>query len=301
MYHLILSFLVWLIFLGSSSVRAAEDHDCGLFADDNIPIITTPNEQIYPQINITTAINNLKSYCCQNNLLLSQQCVNHTAYGFADSPRLYDHLIDVGFTRLDGEPKLYYQTRDYRNNEISMSIDPIAEQWRTRIDDQGWQVDGAIPINLWATYGRYRWFDEQGGFQFDAKLTAQHCKDYDYIALTEHRDVAPGDPHFIWLWERYFLVCHIANCLYPNAIGLETDYQKCSTLAYQRIQSETDYVHLLAITQGMKWMMKIFNSYAQWYVIQDRFNTLFEEITEMNANLTHINNKVSEMTRICSN
>lgn len=70
-------------------------------------------QNIYPKALLDTAQKNLANYCCKNRSDKTTPdtdtyCKNNPTDTFAESPRLYDHLVDVGMRYLDGDADYQY-------------------------------------------------------------------------------------------------------------------------------------------------------------------------------------------------
>ena len=296
--------LYLLLTFSSVSFAASEIGDCELFKQ----WINTVDMQgvekyrnIYPYDNIKVAINNLRSYCCkvQHEESLCKSSNNtreDESETYAYSNKLYDHLIDVGFRALDGDTSLYHQ------QPFLQLGDKNGEQRYTMITELATNVNGAIPLKIRKEYGTYRWFKENGAFFYnlneekDCKNNSEQYKDFD-----ERWNTSPTDEKAIPLAAKYLITCHITQCIQAPWYQSEPwDFSLCKALAIKRIKSESSYVQILMVQQWLAGLLTNFEAYTEWYFIQDRFQKLLEKINEMNAGLTHVNNKVSEMTKMCS-
>jgi hypothetical protein len=74
----------------------------------------------------------------------------------------------------------------------------------------------------------------------------------------------------------------------------------CQSLVTQRIIWERDYVQWLLLYQSSLGLATNFEAYALWYINHDKFDTLLEKIVMMSKWLGFVNNKVNEMTKVCS-
>jgi hypothetical protein len=116
---------------------------------------TEKYKKIYPYDNIKVAVNNLRSYCCkvQDEKSLCKSSNNtredeSTTYAYSN--KLYDHLIDVGFRALDGDPDLYHQ------EPLLQLGDKNGAQRYTAMTELATNVNGAIPLKIRKDYGTYR-------------------------------------------------------------------------------------------------------------------------------------------------
>lgn len=288
----------------SVSFAASEIGDCELFKQWINKIDMQGTEKytnIYPHKNIETAVNNLRSYCCkvQHEESLCKSSNNtreDESETYAYSNKLYDHLIDVGFRALDGDPSLYHQ------QPLLQLGDKNGEQRYTTITELATNVNGAIPLKIRKEYGTYWWFKENGEFVYnlneekDCKNNSEQYKDFN-----ERWNTSPTDEKAIPLAAKYLITCHITQCIQAPWYQSEPwDFSLCKALAIKRIKSESSYVQIQMVQQWLAGLLTNFEAYTEWYFIQDRFQKLLEKINEMNAGLTHVNNKVSEMTKMCS-
>ncbi len=290
--------LLTIVSCGFFTSAAESDGDCkSVFSRQNIS-----NEGIiYPDQNIKIAINNLKSYCCEHYSedLGIEKCtdtvINNKNY--ANSNRIYDHLIDIGFRSLDGNPNLEYP------------LQKEDENWKaryTRLNTKATDPKGVIPFVLRDRYGRYRGFQQNGRTDYNLhefSSCENNAKQY-----TRYKEIRNQEPNlsetenktqWIWLASKYMITCHIARCIIKGG-QYNSNFSSCKQLALQRIQSETNYIQILMIQQGLLWLTTNFNAYTQWYMIQWQFGPLLEQIQSMNQWLETINNKVGDFTRTCS-
>ncbi len=78
--------------------------------------------RLYPSALIDRARKNLGAFCCThrkiyvpNNAVI---CKEKLSDEYPYSPRLYDHLIDVGFRYLDGDSDLQYTPTDGQSKDM---------------------------------------------------------------------------------------------------------------------------------------------------------------------------------------
>ena len=109
LYYKLIITIIMSVYLESSVFAIDNGNDYG-----NCRNLPFPDSEysIYNKELTSIARNNLRSYCCKNKKTLiidsEIQCKNTLSETYVDSPRLYDHLIDVGMRYLDGDEKLQY-------------------------------------------------------------------------------------------------------------------------------------------------------------------------------------------------
>lgn len=101
------------------------------------------------------------------------------------------------------------------------------------------------------------------------------------------------------LSKKYVAVCEVSNCLAYNR-KQSSQYNACTDLAAQRIIQEDQYVQAVIIHQEQQALSTTFNAYARGYLNQHRLDALLEKIVMMAKGMGFVDNKVPELTRMCS-
>lgn len=299
----------------TSMVFAADTElgDCRLFAQGKNPKVSFADSfdigDIYPAANRTIALQNLKKYCCANyqKEATTQQwwCSdsNSSDNNYGNSNLLYDHLVDVGFRAIDGDSDLAYNGQE---------LDPVGEKRYQLLygDDakHGYATNPlwTIPLEVRTNFWLYRWISSRWSLNYnlnefkDPKNNKDQYNNYKN-KWTTLPTADNNTTNYIPLASRYLIICHIAQQIVANGEKGTQWFSACKRLALKRINDETQYMEYVLSTQATTALMKNFNAYTQWYFVQWELARLLEKITEMNAGLTHVNNKVSEMTKMCSN
>ena len=243
-------------------------------------------QNIYPKALLDTAQKNLANYCCKNRKDKTTPetdtfCQNNPTDTFAESPWLYDHLIDVGMRYLDGDPIYQYPWA------------PVDSNGAKRIETSrafGENIAWWIPLALTTEFSQQRWLDTLD----TVSLNMASCTDSKQRFEEKYnakRDELP-------LAQKYFVICERSMCL--------TEWEKtnrlniCQQLAQNRINDEQQYVQSLLIQQWADALKINFDAYALGYVTREWFNSLFEKIIAMVKWFGFVNSKVNEMTKMCS-
>jgi hypothetical protein len=100
------------------------------------------------------------------------------------------------------------------------------------------------------------------------------------------------------LAKKYFVLCELSSCMVDG--NKNNRITTCQSLASTRISQERNYVQAVLLSQSTLALATNFDAYAIGYINHDRFSTLLEKIVMMSKGLGFVNNKVNEMTKICS-
>lgn len=239
---------------------------------------------IYPEQLIKTAQQHLIAYCCANKKeYIDNQniCKDTTSDTYVDSPRLYDHLIDLGMRYLDGDSNLQYP---------QAPLDKQGEERRKWVTEYGDKPTGWIPLELQTKYTQYRWTMIE---DFDIIDSTKDCekRDVKFAEYNKNRDT-------LSLAKKYFVLCELNSCMVDSTKN--NRISACQSLVTERIIGERNYVQWLLLHQSTLALATNFEAYALWYINHDKFTKLLEKIVMMSKWLGFVNNKVNEMTRMCS-
>lgn len=91
----------------------------------------------------------------------------------------------------------------------------------------------------------------------------------------------------------------MSTCLAYNKKQIDR-YATCTDLAAQRIIQEDQYVQAVIIHQEQQALATTFNAYARGYLNHHRLDALLEKIVMMAKGMGFVDNKVPELTRMCS-
>jgi len=245
---------------------------------------------IYPTELIGIAQNNLKQYCCKYKKLYltteqSEQCKKKIADYYVDSPRLYDHLIDVGMRYLDGD-----ETLQYKDSNSKVILDTKWKERRDSITKYWDKPTWWIPLELQSKYTQYRWTMIE---DFDIIDSSKDCEDR-IIKFDEYNKTRDT----LSLGKKYFLLCELNSCMVNGQKN--NRISACQSMVTERITAERNYVQWLLLHQSTLALATNFEAYALWYINHDKFTKLLEKIVMMSKWLGFVNSKVNEMTKMCS-
>ena len=244
---------------------------------------------IYPQELITIAHHHLLTYCCKykkENLIDQNICENiDISNPMVDSPRLYDHLIDVGMRYLDGDSELQYP-----KNGPKKILDKKGKERREFVTAYGEKITGWIPLELQTNYTQYRGTMIE---DFDILYTNTPCPD-----RTKQFEQYNTNRDNLSLAKKYFVLCELSSCMVDDKKN--NRIPACQSLVTERIIGERNYVQWLLLHQSTLALATNFEAYALWHINHDKFTTLLEKIVMMSKGLGFVNNKVNEMTKMCS-
>jgi hypothetical protein len=234
---------------------------------------------VYPEQLVTVAQQHLNTYCCIKNK--QQNCKNGNSDYYVDSPRLYDHLIDIGMRYIDWDTSLQYP---------NTSIDVKWKERRDFVSQYGDTVTGRIPKELQDKYQQYRGTMLE---DFDIIESTKSCEERK-SQIEEYNN----NRNNISLAKKYFIICEISSCI--SDWTKNNRIKECQSLATQRILWERNYVQGLLLYQWTLALATNLEAYAIWHINHDKFSKLLEKIVMMSKWLWFINSKVSEMTKVCS-
>ncbi len=287
MKYFILFLLLWFTWISSwVFAQDAEIGDCRNPLQSVFAWEYDKYQNIYPQALLQTAQKNLANYCCKNRKdkttpETDTYCKDNHTDTFAESPRLYDHLVDVGMRYLDGD-----STYQYAWAPVDVNGQKRTETSRTFWENVAWW----IPLALTTEFSQQRGLDK-----IDiVSASMSSCNDSKQRFKEEYNNKRNEIP----LAQKYFIICEWSICL--------TEWNKtnrlniCQQLAQKRVDSEQEYVQSLLIQQWADALKINFDAYALWYVTREWFNNLFEEIINMVKWFGFVNSKVNEMTKMCS-
>ncbi len=244
----------------------------------------TSYTSLYPQKLIDVAKEHITAYCCRykKEYMDNQNiCENITSDSYVDSPRLYDHLIDVGFRYLDGDNNLQYLQA------------PLDTKWKERrewITKYGDTPTGRIPLELTNKYTEYRGTMIE---DFDIIDSTKDCetRKAKFAEYNKNRDT-------LSLAKKYFVLCELNSCMVNSQKN--NRISACQSMVTERIIGERNYVQWLLLHQSTLALATNFEAYALGYINHDKFTKLLEKIVMMSKWLGFVNNKVNEMTKMCS-
>lgn len=257
-----------------------------IFWDCKNPIIWwyAKYTSLYPEKLIEIAQQHLTAYCCTSKkeyLNTTTICENITSDSYVDSPRLYDHLIDLGMRYLDGDSDLQYS---------QAPLDTKGKERRNFVNEYGNNPTGWIPLELQNKYTQYRGTMVE---DFDIIESWKSCEQRAKV-FSEYNQ----NRNNISLAKKYFVICELSSCMVNGEKN--NRISACQSLVTERITGERNYVQWLLLHQGTLALATNFEAYALWHINHDMFTALLEKIVMMSKWLGFVNNKVNEMTKMCS-
>ena len=216
-----------------------------------------------------------RQFCCIDQLA-SDGCEDQPwEKQFAMSPFIADHLINIGFRKLDGvETHCKKLWHDCVNRT---GVPDLSVAWREKIteiaEDRAWYP----PILIEKTFHEY-WWDTEAN---DKAIAAIHKKDRAGVNT---------------LRAQYLHICEeitaLQQYLDPQTWS-ETDYiqatngewleRHCKQLANQRYLDEVKYVRTLMVEKWVKYLIQNLEAYSLDYMIDNRFNDLSDKYTNLEA------------------
>jgi hypothetical protein len=281
--------ILWLSAVGILSLGQYAYADIGNCQDRNTSVVVwryDTYQNMYPAWLIAIAQKNLKRYCCKYEFLDSpstkEACERDDTNTYIESPRLYDHLVDVGMRYIDGEEVLQYPW---------WAVDTKWKEWRKLVTEFWSNQNGGIPLDLRAKYAK-AWGSATQHLYTDYRKTS--CQD----SKTRFVEYDSGRNDALTLTQKYFILCEVSSCIVDETKNRYI--WVCKQMVEQKIKAENSYVQLLLIHQWAMALQNNFDAYAIWYVTHEKFWRLLEKIVMMSKWLWFINDKVSEMTKTCS-
>lgn len=239
---------------------------------------------------LTRWLQSLGHYCCAYKLLDSEnQGCKETAdieWG-ADSPYLFDQLLDLAYRRLDANEDAAAR--------YNLSADPKWEERQKKLVEL-WNPDNKVtPQNVLESYIANRPQITPPLIDFNT-CTMPENSNSSYDALT--------------LDQRYTVACHMSSCIADKAAKTTSNLidasrasqtiNMCHNIVQTRVNQETDYVRQLQVRVGTRNINNIMQQYTQNYFIDTRRQMLYEATNNLSQNLTFVNRKVQEWTPSCS-
>lgn len=197
----------------------------------------------YPVENARVAATHLLAYCCEKKWTNAEDCagaglatVLPGSLLYAESPYLYDHLIDVGFRRLDGDEATQYP---------DAKLDDAGKTRRKNIRDYATATNGVIPRIILEQYGM--------AWEVEKSIPYSSETNPDFKTISKNRST-------YGLKNKYFTTCYLAQYINNGFISAHdvresttvgnTDlYNSCIRLANTVIEKEFNYVKFVMIQQ----------------------------------------------------
>lgn len=256
---------------------------------------------LYPSDLLAIAQRNRSNYCAANYIRhrqfegfessLQLYAKDNPTDHYIDSPYLFDHIVDVGMRYIDGDEK--YQYKWMWSNAPWASLDPQWVERRIIATEFGLQLGGGIPLVLTESYNKFRW----AWWLLSTATTTETC-----VASQSRLKSYNTDRATLTFPQKYATLCERSTCLlYGNKWNEATKkLTSCLDMTQTRILQEQAYVQWIITYQGTQMTKTMIEWYVHQSLTRDRFDKLFTKIVMMVKGLQFINDKVPEMTRMCS-
>lgn len=224
----------------------------------------------YPDLSV--AYDNLYAYCCKETLFPEGQwnCILAPQKVYLESPYLFDHLIDVGFRRLEVVGAYSGQI-----------IDTWAKAWYDFLHPSTWTL-ALTPLMVQEQY-KNQWSlthipllqDEAGDLKNYLPLyTGFSLRDkyYNlcYVVKNAYQRVLQWDPKK-WpmdIWNQYN----------PSSL-----YSTCMSLAEQKVSRELTFTQTLMVERSSSTLETTMQSYTMTSFVKDRLMILMDKLKSVVA------------------
>lgn len=212
---------------------------------------------------------------------------NHCEYKiwWAESDLLFDHLLDIGFRRLDAyeDEKLRYELPE--DSKWLLWIEKIKEF----TDPEKINTPEKI-INAYVEF----WWDNPEITIDPPNADTCAVKNYDTLNL----------------YKRYVATCEMARCISMKKTIVITEWvtqtsaalvktNRCDSIVASRKDSELAFIRQLTARASLRATDSLFTSYTNTY-FKSRWSDLFENFASFDQWLIFLNRKIQEWTATCS-
>lgn len=270
------------------------DYDC-ILADSSASLEKYQSTSAVPwpfaKDDLNLARQHLAGFCNK----ISQGNKIQDASEWAESPYLFDQLIDLWFRKLDAysDPSLRYWIKpDDSGVTRQKKITDFSSQFAST--DTGKEPNKENTIGAFITDFSTYWPTNKAGASVDTNT----CTIQNYSSLA--------------LYQKYIATCEIASCISDKAIVQDQTQTNsansktkigtslCDTITTNRFITEAAYAKQLITRVGIRAITSTLSSYSQNYFIWNRRQSLFDKITLFDQYMTFVNHKVEEWTPSCS-
>lgn len=265
-----------IIFVWFSYGQRDGDGDCAMVQWWNIPYIDFDEDvaSILPEEAVARASMNLRAYCCEQKMIRNTEknteiCKDQdipTGRHFPQSQYLFDHLVDVMFRRLDGNPELIY---------VDVPLHPRAIDWRKNIREYAVVPEWKLPIEL-----------------INAAMDDWVSPDADGLLFLYNTvcDVA------YWYYESLAWSKESPWAQATTRAYLDT----CPVITQSIIQYELMYIRMVIDLLANRSLWHSMSTYLKDYYANNRLVNLQSTINEMVGAFTTVNRFYVEWTKQCS-
>lgn len=274
--------------LGSAQAQYAWDCSLARFADQSeiLTKIASPYDALFSSDDLQVAVEHLRAACCAQKAIPGDEfdCKN-TVDLYANSFYLYDHLIDIGLRKLDGDTELLYPW---------LEVDPMGWEWREKIDELANSEDGTMPLEFQTRFAQTWWVAQGIDYPDDQSM----CQTMMWQVV---------DPE-VGLSQRYYVMCGIATCISKDELWWARDSQSASSDAFNlctqevndRISQEYEYVEALLLKKWAQLLSDSLNGYLHTYFVTNRLQSILEKMSNFAEYLAAVVSKVAEGTKQCT-
>lgn len=228
----------------------------------------------YPAEAIRTALANLKKHCCTSQKLIDKSYCNNVdvEWKFPQSPYLYDHLVDIGFRRLDAFPD--------EELRYGLDADPTWKEWRDFITQAAESTEGPTSKEIMEKYNELRTSKKilpVNPTSDELKTVIQSFNDLEQVSLAD----------------KYNNICEIMRNIYEAIRADETIkidvssnqgyHAACLSLAKKRINEEYVLAKYMMIKKSNELLYDVTKAYMHNYFIQEKLMDLAAVINKVKS------------------
>ncbi len=239
-------------------------YDCSVADQDKdnfLERFSDIDNEILQEDEISLAYDHLESYCCEEDILWDD--CNLLPPEYPESPYFYDHIVDIGFRKLDWNEELLY-------SQISSHEDGI--QRREKINELAEQKDTVAPWIIYNTF-RQHW-NIWGGWWLYRK--------YQLVCIEAEK-----------IQRKIFSIVSDDASIYQLT-------NACMDLVQDRVNREITYVRSLYTSRWDDLMQTNLRNYLDKYFARNRAIDFLEKMVYFEALLMQVTKKVNEWTPQCS-
>lgn len=230
--------------------------------------LTDPNKiswnfKVVKSEDINVAISHLKQFC---NCCSEWKC---SSYKWAESPYLFDQLVDIVFRKLDWIQNLSY-----------VKVDEDAKVWRDYIKKVWENPDWAIPEDIQKKFLKYRW---RNWILYKKYLKA--CEEIATVVQS------------IWLTIWWVISSYKDTSFFYKKSILE---DKCKQLFLERYDKEYNLVKYYMIRKWNQILSNYWQSYVKKDLVDKQWQRLLEKFSKFLWYLTRIVKLIGNWTKNCN-
>jgi len=214
-----------------------------------------------------------QQYCC---LALNDEskCEDkQSPYYFAMSPYLWDHLINIGFRKLDG-------VEDHCNSmwfdcDNRAKVPNLSQERRETIKEIAEDREGYPPAQLEELFYKFWWDTDRN----EKAYAAIEDKNYEQIDTlrAQYRALCIEIANIQWRLDPL----SGSESEYTAATNWQWLYKHCQDLADERYEQEVQYVRTLMVEKWVEFLVQNLRAYSLDYFIDNRFSSLSDKYTEL--------------------